>query len=131
MSTASTACAVFDSSVESVSEFLERFRVQCSDLLAKAGNNDRKKAAILIKSLPVPVITDLQRRIKPTVLSDATYDEIEEKLIAQYEVKKSTVGAAVKFLSRKQQHDESIEQYAKVLNNLAAECSYNDVAEIA
>ena len=81
---------------------------------------------ILIKSHPVSVITDLQRRIEPTVLSDATYNEIEEKLIAQCEVKKSTVGAGVKFLRRKQQHDESIEQCAKVLNNLAAECSYND-----
>ena len=127
MSTASTAaCAPFSTEQETVQEFLERFKVQCSEQLLKAGQNDRRKATILIKALPVSVITDLQRRIKPTLLSDATYDELEEKLTAQYEVKKSVVGAAVKFLNKKQSQDESIEDYAKSLNDLAAACKYNN-----
>lgn len=128
MSTASviTGCSPFDNAVETVSEFLERFKVQCSDLIAKAGNSDRKKATILIKALPVVVVTDLQRRIKPVLLSEATYDDIEAKLLAQYEVKKSTVGAAVTFLNRKQLPNESIETYSRVLNDLAAACLYSD-----
>ena len=61
------------------------------DLLTKAGNNEQKKVAILVKALPVSVVTDLQRRLKPMLLSEATYDDLEGKLVAQYEVKKSIV----------------------------------------
>ena len=80
----------------------------------------------MIKSLPVPVITDLQRRIKPTKLSEATYALLEEKLTDQFSVKKSIVGAAVSFLNRKQQPEESIENYARTLNDLASHCRFSE-----
>ena len=114
----------FDPQIERIDEFLERFTVQNGDLLAKAGDNELKKAAVLCRALPVHVITDLQRRCKPMKLSAATYEQITATLLAQYKVKKSVVGAAVRFLNRKQQNGESIESYAKTLNNLAAECDY-------
>ena len=116
----------FNPEQETCSEFLERFTVQNSDQLTKAGADDKKKAAVLIKALPIPVITDLQRRIKPTKLSDATYSELEGKLTAQFETKKSLVGASVQFLNRKQKSGETIENYARVLNDLASNCKYND-----
>ena len=58
-------------------------------------------------------------------LSEATYDVIIGKLNSQYEVKKSIVGASVRFLNRKQSSGESIENYARNLNVLANECSYS------
>lgn len=121
-----SVCAQFDVERETVQEFIQRFTVQCSDLLCKAGDDSIKKAAILVKALPITAITDLQRRIKPVLLSAAKYDELIEKLTSQYEVKKSVVGASVKFLNRKQTASESIETYAKVLNDLASSCNYKD-----
>jgi hypothetical protein len=123
---ANSTCTQFNPDIETIVEFIERFKVQCSDLLEKAGDDGLKKAAVLVKSLPVSVITDLQRRIKPVLLSAATYDILEGKLTAQYEIKKSIVGAAVKFLNRKQGSGESIENYAKIINDLASSCVYKD-----
>lgn len=119
-------CPQFNPELESIVEFLERFKVHCSDLLEAAGQDGKKKATILIKALPVSVITDLQRRIKPTLLSEAVYDTLTDKLKLQFQVKKSTVGAAVQFLNRKQSTTESIETYAKILNDLASACRYQD-----
>lgn len=121
-----TSCPQFNSEVESVHEFIERFKVQCSDQLTAAGENELKRATVLVKALPVNVITDLQRRIKPVTLSAATYEDLISKLTSQYEVKKSVVGASVQFLNRKQSSSETIETYAKILNDLASGCRYKD-----
>ena len=50
---------------------------------------------------------------------------IISELNSQYEVKKSIVGASVRFLNRKQSSGETIETYARNLNVLANECSYS------
>lgn len=121
-----TVCPAFNPSLETVVEFLERFTVQSADLLQQAGEDSKKKASILVKSLPVNVITDVQRRLKPLKLSAATYEDIKVKLTAQYEVKKSVIGATVQFLNRKQLPDESIENYARALNDLCSNCDYKD-----
>lgn len=122
----SEVCPKFNAEYETILEFLERFQVLNDELLEKAGDNQQKKAAILIKSLPIPVITDLQRRIKPIKLSEATYTLIKEKLIEQFSVKKSIVGATVCFLNRKQQPEEKIENYARILNDLASNCRFSE-----
>lgn len=122
----SNPCPPFDPEIESISEFVERFKIFNSDSLQKAGTDEQKKAAIFIKCLPVSVITDLQRRMKPTKLSEATYDAVLQKITSQFQVKKSLVGASVQFLNRKQQPSETIESYAKILNDLAASCEYSD-----
>ena len=122
----SVAFSPFDPELESISEFIERFKVQCSDLLVKAGEDEKKKATVLIKALPVAVISDLIRRLKPKKLSEATYAEVEGTLLGQYETKKSIIGASVKFMSRKQSSNESIEDYAKVLNDLVTLCKYEE-----
>ncbi|XP_068205136.1 uncharacterized protein [Palaemon carinicauda] len=92
----------------------------------QAGYDSTKKVSILVKSLPVNVVTDVQWRLKPVKLSDATHENIKETLIAQYEVKKSVIGATVQFLYRKQLPDESIENYARALNDLCSNCNYKD-----
>lgn len=120
----STQVIVFQAEVETVTEFLQRFKVQNSSALDAA--DDGKRAELLCRALPVAIITDVQRRIKPTLLENATYQEIEDSLKAQYSVKKSVIGASVKFINRKQQSGETIETYAKILNDLASCCSYND-----
>ena len=121
---ASNGCAQFDPEVETMCEFLERFQVQCSEQITRADQNEIKLSAILIKSLPVNIITDLQRGLKPKKLSEATYSEIQCMLKQQFEVKKSVVAASVSFISRKQISSETIEQYAQTLNNLADHCEY-------
>lgn len=100
MATASI-CTQFNPSAETILEFLERFKVQCGDLLAKAGEDGLKKAAVLIKALPVNVITDLQRRIKPVLLSEANFDDIEAKLTSQYEVKEISNSGDDNFFKQK------------------------------
>lgn len=123
-----SSATVFQPEVESVTEFLERFKVQNAIALSAATGDgaDAAKATILCRALPVAVITDVQRRIKPTSLSTATYEQIEKSLKSQYSVTKSPIGASVKFINRKQQQGETIETYAKVLNDLASECDYKD-----
>ena len=113
----------FDPQVETISEFFERFHVQFSDQLSENAT-DMKRSNILMKTLPVNIITDLQRGLKPKKLSEASFAEIEGKLKAQFEIKKSIIGASVKFISRKQHPGETIEQYAQTLNNLADSCEY-------
>ena len=115
----------FDPEAENIEEFLERFKIQCADQLTDT-IDDKKKAGELIKNLPVSIITDLQRRIKPAKLSSIKFEDVQEKLKSQFATKKSVIGATVKFLHRKQSADESIENYAKALNDLGAGCEYSD-----
>ena len=122
---AASTISPFQPEIESVNEFLQRFQLQNLQTL-QATSDDAQKAAMLCRALPVNIITDIQRRLKPTVLTAATYSQIEENLKAQFEVKKSVIGSAVKFISRKQKANESIETYAKILNDLAPQCDYSD-----
>ena len=122
-------CAPFDPEVETVSEFLARFTVQCYDLITGTTANpvpDSKKAGILIKALPVPIVTAVIRGLKPKELSNATFKEVTDLLRVQYEVKKSLVAASYSFVSRKQKPGESIESYAQCLNDLADACNYEE-----
>ena len=84
-------CAKFDAEAETIVEFLERFKVQSIDQITSAGESEIKKASVLVKALPINVITDLQRRLKPKLLSEATYEELERLLKALYQVKKFVV----------------------------------------
>ncbi|XP_018017093.1 uncharacterized protein LOC108673737 [Hyalella azteca] len=119
---------MFQPDVESVEEFIQRFRLQHSDKLAAA---DAKKGSslstmYLANALPVNILTDLQRRLKPRLLTDVKYEELEAQLISSYGVKKFVIGAAVAFLTRKQKPGESIESYAKVLNVLSSHVGYSN-----
>ena len=116
----------FDPEIETVDEFLQRFAVQFGDVLHKVRSDSHKQAAVLIKVLPVKIITELQRRLKPVLLTAVTYDVLVDKLRSQFEVKRSVVAASVQFISRKQHQDEAIEAFALELNNLAAKCDYGD-----
>ena len=115
----------FKPEVESVEEFLDRLKVQNPNLLVD-GTTDSAKRTILINSLPVNVINDIQQRLKPVKLSEATFPVIETNLLNSYTVKKSYIGATLNFVTRKQKPFESIEQYSKQLNNLASQCNYAD-----
>lgn len=117
---------MFQKDVETVEEFIQRFKLQNRDALVAAADNPMKKAALMANALPIPILTDIQRRLQPKPLLEATDAELEEHLIAMYGVKKSFVGAAVSFLTRKQKQHESIETFAKVLNQLASHCGYGE-----
>ena len=116
----------FHPDIETVEEFLQRFKLQNAEALDKAGNDSKKKAILLANCLPIAVVTDVQRRLKPKMLTDATFEEIEKHLTSSYGVKKSIIGAAVSFVNRKQRQQESIETYSKVINQMASECCYSD-----
>lgn len=70
------------------------------------------------------IISELQRRIAPVQLSDATFALIEEHLIQQFSTAKSTIGASVQFLTCKHQQGQSLEDYSRKLNSLASVCNY-------
>lgn len=117
---------VFKTDVETVEEFIERFKLQNRQALHKARNDSLTRASLLANSLPVEILANIQRRLKPIPISDATYEDIEENLIAAYGVKKSIIGAAVAFLSRRQKSQETIEDYSKCLNELSSQCNYSE-----
>ena len=117
---------VFNPDLETVEEFLQRFKVQQHDVLYKAKDDSMRQAMFLANALPVNIITDIQRRLKPKLLTEATFTNIENHLVSAFSVKKSVIGAAVSFVNRKQKQAESIETYSKVLNELASQCGYSD-----
>ena len=115
----------FQPDVETVEEFVERFKKRNFEALSTTKETEKlKKAMLLANALPVNVLTDIQRRLKPTLLSGATYEDIEKQLISLYSTKKSHIGASVSFLSRKQSAGESIVNYGGALNQLASQCNY-------
>ena len=121
----STNSPFYDPKQENIDEFIERFAVQNADAIAKVAEDPLKKAQLLVKVLPTNIVTNLQRRLKPTKLSTAKYDDIIKVLTSQYEEKKSIVGASVKFINRKQGSGETIEAYGRTLNLLANNCKYS------
>ena len=126
MSDSNSNHKIFKPDVESVSEFLERFKLQNHSVLEEKKEDDKSKAMLLANALPVDILTDIQRKLKPTKLSNATYEQIETHLTSLHSTKKSIIGAAVAFLHRRQQAGESIENFAKSLNELASQCSYSE-----
>ena len=103
---------LFSIEIESVEEFLERFKMENGDKLDKAGNVGFKKAIILANSLPTCDVTDIQRRIKPKLLTKTSFEELERQLTSSYSIKKSVTGAAINFVTRKQKQCENIECYS-------------------
>ena len=120
-------CSFFDPEVETVQEFLERFAVQMSDALHKVRSDSLKQAALLLRALPVNMVTDLQRRIAPTKLSEATYDLLKANLVQAYSVKKSLVGASINFFRCKQESTQNIEEFSRQLKFLASQCDFENV----
>lgn len=118
------ACSAFDQELETIQEFFQRFSCQMSEALHKVRNDDSKRANILLRHLPVAVISELQRRIAPVQLADASFVQIEEHLIQQFSTTKSTIGASVQFLTCRQQQGQTLEDYSRKLNNLASVCNY-------
>ena len=105
---------LFKPELETIEEFLERWKAQNLIKIMKLKPEEAaQKAMLLVCALPVDVLTDIQRKLKPKLLSDAKYEDIEEQLKNLYSKKKSLVGAAVTFLTRKQKAGESIEVFAK------------------
>ena len=123
---ASSDSKVFQPDIENIEEFLQRFKLQNYLVLHKARNDATKQAMLLANALPVTVLTDIQRRLHPTLLQNASYDDIEQHLTAAYGIKKSLIGASVAFHTRKQEQHESIESYSRSLNQLASKCGYSD-----
>ena len=119
------SCANFDAEAETIGEFFCRFEVQMSVQLHRVRQDEIKKAAILLRSLPVSMVTDIQRRIAPVALADAEYEVIKRNLLESYSVKKSVIGSAVQFFSCKQQQGQSVEDFKKKLKFLASQCGFD------
>ena len=55
-------------------EFIARFKLQNKVALAAAEDDDASVPTILfVNSLPVKILTDIQRSLKPATLADATF----------------------------------------------------------
>ena len=117
---------LFHPSSESIEEFLSRFNFQNYKRLKDAKDDDKEKASLLGSCLPRQVITQIQQKLRPKILEEATYAELQEQLKAVFSTKKSTIGASVSFIRRKQLDGESIEAYSMALNDLGSQCKYNE-----
>lgn len=116
----------YNPAVETVEEFLQRFKLQNADKLVKNEKEPQNLAMHLSNCLPTTILTDLQRKLKPKLITEVTYEELEATLVSSYGVKKSVVGAAVSLFSRKQKRGESLENYAQALNELSTHCGYGE-----
>ena len=66
---------------ETIKEFLQRFTLQMS---YHFGRRDWNKLRYLGKFLPVNIITSIQRRIAPRLITEVSYAEVEEILLQQF-----------------------------------------------
>ena len=78
MASENYSCAPFNQEYQTVSEFLERFEVQMAAMLHTVRSDSVRKAGIILRALPVQIITDLQKRLTPMKLHEATYDDVTE-----------------------------------------------------
>ena len=120
----SAPCMLFDKSAETVTEFIERFELQCSELLHKARNNDRRQVILIMKALPVAVFTDVQRSLSPKSVSDASFLEVKNILINLYSTKKSALGSSVQFFNCKQKPGQSVDEYAREIKYYSQQCGF-------
>lgn len=121
---ANYVCAAYDQEQETVTEFISRFEVQNADALHKVRNDDFKKASLLVRALPISVVTDLQRRIAPKNLSQVSYDDILHNLRACYSTTKSVIGSSVEFFRSKQEQGQSIEDFSQLVKFRASQCGF-------
>lgn len=117
---------LFEPERESVENFLSRFAFSNRKLLRAAKDDPLEQAGLLGDFLPKTVILEVQQKLQPKVIQDATFDDLIKILKASYSTKKSTVGAALAFFKRTQQVGESLESYARALNDLANQCGYEE-----
>ena len=89
---ASESVRVFHPDIESVEEFIQRFKLQNATAFVPVAADDAaamaaasmKRAMLIANSLPITVLTDIQQRLKPTLLTAARYEDLERHLIASY-----------------------------------------------
>ena len=62
---------VLNLNLQTVDEILERFKVQQHDALTKAIIDSHRRAMFLADALPLNIITDIQRRLKPPLITAA------------------------------------------------------------
>lgn len=117
---------MFQPDMEVIEDFLSRFEFQNYQALTAAEDNEQLKASLLGLWLPTSVINQIQQKIKPRDLKQETYTELVATLKATYSTQKSAIGASVQFIKRKQRENETIESYARSLNELGSQCEYSD-----
>ena len=116
------SCMPYDKNAETITEFLTRFSMQCSEELHKCRNNESKQVNLLMKALPVSVFTDVQRSFAPNSVVNATFEEVKDTLTNLYSTKKSILGSSVELYNCKQKPGQSIEEYARQLKYLSQQC---------
>ena len=118
-------CLSYDRDAETISEFITRFSVQCSEQLHRVRNDDTKLVALLMRALPVSVFTDVQRALSPASITDVTYEEIKKTLTRLYTVKKSVLGASVQFYNCKQKPGQSVEEFSRDIRYFSQQCGFD------
>ena len=92
---ASLYTKVYHHNIETIEEFLQKFKLQNHKTLHIYRNDETKEAMLLVNTQSIAVSTYIQHRLRSKVMHDATYENIETHLTASYGVKKSLIGASV------------------------------------
>ena len=79
---------VFQPDIESVEEFVQRFKLQNNLLLKSAQTDELLKASYLASALLVNVITTIQRRIKPKLLVELRIAKSRNNLLRPMGIKR-------------------------------------------
>ena len=106
--------------------YAKRFRRRDKEKKEGKEKVGQSVAAFRIRALPVRMVTGLQRRLAPKKLTNTTYEALQKNLLQAHSVRKSVVGAAVKFFSYKQQADQTLEEFSKELRWLASKCNFEE-----
>lgn len=112
----------FDPSSESIEEFLSRFQLQ--NYKEIKNDSDQEKASVLASSLPSRIVNQLSNRVKPRNILDIKYEDLMKVLKDSFSVKKSTISATCTFKSRTRQEEETFEEFATAITELADKCNF-------
>ncbi|XP_038063231.1 uncharacterized protein K02A2.6-like [Patiria miniata] len=113
--------------VEDIRNYVERLNLyfQANDIAQE------KKTAVLLSAVGPTVYKTAKSLAEPTPVTEKTYTELCELLIAHYGPKRLVVSERFRFYKRHQQPSETIAQYAMTLQNLASTCKFGQFLDDA
>ena len=113
--------------VEDIHNYLERFNlyITANDI------SDSKKTAVLLSAVGSTVYKTVKSLSEPTPVTDKSFKELCDMLIAHYGPKRLVIAERFRFYKRDQKLGETVAQYAVELQTLASPCKFGSFLDEA
>ncbi len=100
-----------------------------SSLVANGVTDEDKKRGILLSTLGIPTLTLLHNLLSPKKPTTEKVDDILKTLQDHFKPAPKAIAERFKFMGRRQQAGETVQQFMAVLRSLATQCKFKDLDE--